>query len=130
MTDENLVIEKVADPPLAKKITKRPPRKKPASKIETVTTLSKSTSNKTLPKSTSSRRTIPAKKTAQTKKATRNYPQITIEKCLIIAQKIKELNGGNTWSPKDISKAIGVGVGNTFYYYTASSRDFGFTTRI
>jgi hypothetical protein len=61
-------------------------------------------------------------------KAIRNYPPITLEKCLIIAQKIKELNGGNAWTPKDISKAVGIGFGtNNFYYYTASSRDFGFT---
>ena len=62
------------------------------------------------------------------KKALRNYPQITIEKCLIIAQKIKSLNGGNPWTPKEISQATGIGMGNNFYYYSASSRDFGFTT--
>jgi hypothetical protein len=62
-------------------------------------------------------------------KAVRNYPAITLEKCLIIAQKIKELNGGNPWNPKDIADAVGIGLAtNKFYYYTAASRDFGFTT--
>ena len=56
-----------------------------------------------------------------------NYPPITIEKCLIIAQKIKELNGGNPWSTREVSKAIGVGETKKLYRYFASSRDFGFT---
>ena len=43
------------------------------------------------------------------------------------AQKIKELNGGNPWTSKEVAQAVNVGIGNTFYYYTASSRDFGFT---
>ena len=61
-------------------------------------------------------------------KPTRNYPIITLEKCLIVAQKIKELNGGNPWSPKEIADAIGIRDNNKLYYYTAASRDFGFTT--
>ena len=100
MTDE----KKVAEAPAAKKIAKKAPKKKAEPKVSQ------------------------AKKNAtKTFKAVRNYPQITIEKCLIIAQKIKELNGGNPWTPKEISQAINIGVGNNFYYYTASSRDFGFT---
>lgn len=61
-------------------------------------------------------------------KPKRNYPIITLENCLIVAQKIKELNGGNAWTPKDIANAISIRDNNKLYYYTASSRDFGFTT--
>lgn len=103
MTDKEKIIKSSAENVPAKKVKQKATKKK------------------------SPRRTT-SKKSATVKKATRNYPQITLEKCLVIPQKIKELNGGNAWTPKDISKAIGVGVGNTFYYYTASSRDFGFTT--
>jgi hypothetical protein len=60
-------------------------------------------------------------------KAIRSYPSISLEKCLIIAQKIKELNGGNAWSPKEVAKAIKVGDTNKFYYFGAASRDFGIT---
>jgi len=66
MTDE----EKIAETPAPKKIAKKAPKKKAAPKKS------------------------PAKKNVtKTFKAVRNYPQITIEKCLVIAQKIKELNG-------------------------------------
>lgn len=105
MTDDKAKVEDVVETPSIKKVPKKAPKKRVAAK-----------------------KTVVTKKSLKTIKATRNYPQITLEKCLIIAQKIKELNGGNVWTPKDIAKAVGVGVGNTFYYYTASSRDFGFTT--
>jgi hypothetical protein len=105
MTDDKAKVEDVLETPSIKKVPKKAPKKRVAAK-----------------------KTVAKKKSLKTIKATRNYPQITLEKCLIIAQKIKELNGGNVWTPKDIAKAVGVGVGNTFYYYTASSRDFGFTT--
>jgi hypothetical protein len=68
------------------------------------------------------------KKTTSRAKASRPYPSISLEKCLIIAQKVKEKNGGNPWAPKEVQKAIGVGDTNRFYYYTAASRDFGITT--
>ncbi len=48
-------------------------------------------------------------------------------KLSIVAQKIKELNGGNAWDAKEVKKAIGIGDNNKAYYYTASSRDFGIT---
>ena len=57
----------------------------------------------------------------------RNYPIITLEKCLTIAHSIKKINGGNPWSPRDIADAINVRDTNKLYYYTAASRDFGFT---
>lgn len=61
-------------------------------------------------------------------KPVRNYPTITLEKCLILAQKIKELNGGNPWDPNELRKGSNIGDTNKFYYYSASSRDFGLTT--
>jgi hypothetical protein len=61
------------------------------------------------------------------KKPARNFPTITIEESLKIAHKIKELNGGNAWSPKEVSKAIQIGNTNSFYYYSAASRDYGIT---
>lgn len=66
-------------------------------------------------------------KTRQTPKAIRSYPIITLEKCLIIAQKIKELNGGNPWEPKEVANAIGIRAKTKLWYYTSSSRDFGIT---
>lgn len=60
-------------------------------------------------------------------KATRNYPIVTVEKSLIIAQKLKEKNGGNSWSPNEVKKAIEVGDTSKFFYITQASRDFGFT---
>ena len=63
-------------------------------------------------------------------KAVRTYPRITLEKCLIIPQKIKELNGGNAWSPKEVAQAIKIRGTAAFYYYTAASRDFGLTTGV
>lgn len=60
-------------------------------------------------------------------KPSRSYPIVTVEKSLAIAQKIKEVNGGNPWSPKEIREAIEVRDTNKFFYYTQASRDFGFT---
>lgn len=68
------------------------------------------------------------KATTRIAKPTRNYPMISLEKCLIVAQKIKELNGGNPWLPKEVADAINIRDTNKLYYYTAASRDFGFTT--
>jgi hypothetical protein len=34
---------------------------------------------------------------------------VTLSKALPVAQKIKELNGGNPWSPDNIATAIDVG---------------------
>src|ERR1700744_5562856 len=53
---------------------------------------------------------ISAKSTAAKKKKVekpqKTYPPVTLEKCLEIALKIKELNGGNPWTPKEVSNAI------------------------
>ncbi len=102
MPDEENKIENPANEPTAKKAAKKTGRKKPAKKAA-------------------------KKDIKKAPKATRNYPIITIEKCLLIAQKIKELNGGNPWSPKEVADAIGIRETNKLYSYTAASRDFGFT---
>ncbi len=52
-----------------------------------------------------------------------------LSKALEISQKIKELNGGNPWTPAQIASAIEIGARSPdFYYVTAASRDFGLTT--
>ncbi|WP_205589868.1 hypothetical protein [Mucilaginibacter celer] len=65
----------------------------------------------------------------ENKRELRPYPRITLEKCLIIGRKIRELNGGNPWSPKEVGKAINLSItNNDFVYYAASSREFGITS--
>src|SRR6185436_16749029 len=61
-------------------------------------------------------------------KSERNYPKITLEKCLILAQTIKKINAGNPWVPNELRKACKIGDTTKFYYYSAASRDFGITT--
>lgn len=59
----------------------------------------------------------------------RPFPSVTLMKALPVAQKIKELNGGNPWSPDSIATALEVGPKSPkFYYITAAARDFGLTT--
>ncbi|HEY1253895.1 MAG TPA: hypothetical protein VGF01_03855 [Terracidiphilus sp.] len=56
------------------------------------------------------------------------FPRTTLEKALGIPNAIKNHNGGNPWEPEEIRKAIGVGTGgNSWFYLTAASRDYGFT---
>jgi len=86
--------------------------KKPKAKSKSVPAKSKSVPTKFLIKST---------------KPTRNYPIVTVEKSLIIAQKLKEMNGGNPWSPKEVKVAINLTDNNKFFYCAQASRDFGFT---
>ena len=57
-----------------------------------------------------------------------SFPRTTIEKALEVPNTIKNLNGGNPWEPEEIRKAIGIGTGgNSWFYLTAASRDYGFT---
>ncbi len=59
----------------------------------------------------------------------RPFPGVTLAKALPVAQKIKELNGGNPWTPESVATALDVGAKSTnFYYITAAARDFGLTT--
>lgn len=76
---------------------------------------------KTKPKSKGKQRGRP--------KEPRPYPKVPLAKALEIAQKIKEKNGGEPWTPSQIAEAIGMGARSPdFYYVTAASRDFGLTT--
>ena len=70
-----------------------------------------------------------AKKAAQPTKAKVKYPfpRATLEKALQIPYAIKEHNGGNPWEPEEIRKAVGTPQGNSWYYHTAASRDYGLT---
>jgi hypothetical protein len=89
----------------------------------------KGATKKVAPKK-ASKKIIGTKKAAAGKKAskpTRTFPIITVEKCLVIAQKLKEKNGGNPWSPTEVRKAIEVGDTNRFFYISKASKDFGFT---
>ena len=86
------------------------------------------TTLKKVVKKKTAKRKSPKKNSVKVTKPTRNFPIITLEKCLIIGKKIKELNGGNPWTPKEVAKAIKVGDTNKFFYYSAASRDFGITT--
>lgn len=61
-------------------------------------------------------------------KSKRPYPITTLLKALTVAQKIKELNGGNPWAPADLAVALNVGPRSTnLFYITAAARDFGLT---
>lgn len=61
--------------------------------------------------------------------ARRPFPGVTLAKALPVAQKIKELNGGNPWQPENIATALDIGPKSSkFYYVTAAARDFGLTT--
>ena len=53
---------------------------------------------------------------------------MTLAKALQVAQKIKELNGGNPWSPDNVATALEMGARSPrFFYVTAAARDFGLT---
>ena len=66
---------------------------------------------------------------ARFNKTKRTFPQSAIEESRKIADVIKEFNAGNPWSPKDIAKALKMGgKSSSFYYLTASSRDYGLTS--
>lgn len=55
------------------------------------------------------------------------FPRATLEKALQIPYAIKEHNGGNPWEPDDLRQAVGTPQGNSWYYHTAASRDYGLT---
>jgi len=69
----------------------------------------------------------PTKKSAKRPYLQRPYPRRSLEDALIIAQKIKEMNGGNPWKTEDVASAtLGVARNNTnFFYVAASSQDYG-----
>src|SRR5689334_16942195 len=61
-------------------------------------------------------------------KSKRAFPQYSIEECRTISDKIKLLNAGNPWSPKDIAASLSMGLGNNFFYLTQASRDYQLTS--
>jgi hypothetical protein len=82
---------------------------------------------KTAKKNTSSPRKR-ALGTSSGKRASKPYPQVTLEQALTVAQEIKAKNAGNPWATEDIANAVGRSAKtNEFYYLTAASRDFGLT---
>lgn len=58
----------------------------------------------------------------------RPYPIHTVKDALRVAQALKQFNGGNPWTPKDLATALEMGKGNNFFYLTAASRDYGLTS--
>lgn len=69
------------------------------------------------------------KKTGTPGGGRRPFPGVTLAKALPVAQKIKDLNGGNPWASESIASALEVGAKSPrFFYLTAAARDFGLTT--
>jgi len=67
--------------------------------------------------------------TTKSKRIERPYPRYTLGEALKIAIAMKEKNGGNPWSPKEVADAIGVSAKtNNFFYLAAASREYGLTT--
>lgn len=61
--------------------------------------------------------------------AKRTFPTKTIEQALRVPRALRENNGGNPWATPEVAKALGIGKGTAnFFYLTAASRDYGFTT--
>jgi hypothetical protein len=58
----------------------------------------------------------------------RPFPNLSLEESIKIATTLKDKNGGNPWEPKEITKVLKYGVGNKYYYLTASSKEYGFTS--
>lgn len=57
------------------------------------------------------------------------FPSVPLERAIQVAVKIKELNGGNAWTPMDVAASLGMGgKSSDFFYVTAAARDFGLTT--
>ncbi|MFA6058238.1 MAG: hypothetical protein WC756_08555 [Taibaiella sp.] len=99
---------------VAKKIARKKANKKKAS------------AKRAAPKKNSLKK-VDTKSNQKGSKPKRTYPIITVEKCLVIAQKLKEKNGGNPWASNEVRKAIGIGDTTKFFYISQASRDFGFT---
>lgn len=57
----------------------------------------------------------------------RPYPRKTVEEAMKVPAAIKEGNNGKPWAPDQVAKALGMGLGSSFFYLAQASRDFGFT---
>lgn len=59
----------------------------------------------------------------------RPFPRRTLEQALRVPRALRDHNGGNAWSPVEVSKALSVGSKTSnFWYISAAARDFGLTT--
>ena len=68
-------------------------------------------------------------KKKRTAKPIRKFPYYTIEETLKIPNSIKINNSGNPWETEQLALALNMKKGgNLFYYMTAASRDYGFTS--
>lgn len=71
---------------------------------------------------------------AKRSKIERPFPRASLSEAVRVPLALKEYNGGNSWPPEDLRGVVESTVGNStvrsnqFYYLTAASRDFGFTT--
>src|ERR1700704_842608 len=71
-----------------------------------------------------------AKKQAVSTKAKvqRPYPRASFGDAMQIPVALKDKNGGNSWPPSEVAKAIGSSSGSsTFFYQTSASQAFGLT---
>jgi hypothetical protein len=58
----------------------------------------------------------------------RTYPRRTLEQALRVPRALKDKNGGNSWSPKEVAPVLGLGpTSSNYFYLTAASRDYGLT---
>ena len=57
----------------------------------------------------------------------RPFPRETLEEAIKIPLALRHKNGGNPWDPTSVATAVSYGKGNSFFYLTAASRDFGLT---
>jgi len=100
---------------------------------EITTPVKEATKKTTVKRKSRSRKKQPSKKTVKPISVSnfqkpRQFPKATLEECLQVPLKIKELNGGNPWDTEDVANALGLGAkSNNFYYLTAAARDFGLT---
>jgi hypothetical protein len=70
-----------------------------------------------------------AAKPRRAKPVERPFPRATLERALAIAFAIKQQNGGQAWSPREIAKAVKRGFHNSnFFYECSAAAKFGLTT--
>lgn len=67
-----------------------------------------------------------AKARADKKQIQRPYPRATLNRAITVAMALKEKNGGEAWSPKEVAKAMGRAWGSeTFFYEASAAQKFG-----
>jgi hypothetical protein len=59
----------------------------------------------------------------------RPYPRVPLERAILVANAIKEKNGGNSWPAEQVAAAVGLSPKNVnFYYLLLASQKYGLTT--